>query len=163
MENWDAIRLEADRHGISPYLLGAVIAHEGTGRESFISTFGSLGRTVERSRLGRDTVGIGQMEPQLAAGYAGISVDEARRQLVDDNSFAIKMVARHLQELKARYELSDSEAFVAYAFSLEATESMRAVDFDPQRVAPDDRQDVIDRSARFRSLHEQLLKWRPVA
>jgi uncharacterized protein YukE len=158
----DAVAGWSDHYDISPVLLASVIQHEGQGREKAEQLLRGLFRTVERSRLGSQTVGIGQMRPDLAASLEGISAEEARRRLVDDKEFAIKTAAHHLRRLQLDYGLSDEQAFVAYAFSPASIWKLQANGFDPARLPSDHqmRAELTRRLERYREIRADVERTR---
>lgn len=77
---------------------------------------------------------MGQMLPSLAVDLAkrhfgqDLTEERARHLLIHSNTFAIKMSAARLFELK-QSGLSDREAFISYAFSPGRIDEMRSRGF----------------------------------
>jgi hypothetical protein len=119
------IHKSARRMGVDPVLLAATIQLEGNNRTRLAKfpIFGRGFRTAERSRLGRETVGIGQMRPDVALSlaktyfaeqYGSSSMSQIRNKLIEDTDFAILMAAAYLHDLETRFGLSDQEANIVY-------------------------------------------------
>ena len=133
----DVIHREARRFNIEPALLAALIQHEGSGRnrEAKFPVLGRLFRRAEQSRLGGSTVGIAQMRPDLASRLAlehlneRLSVNEARKKLVYDTDWAIRLAAASLGEWRHKHGLASREAFIAYAFGPEDLPELRRTGF----------------------------------
>jgi len=150
---------EAGRFAIDELLLAVTIQHEGYDRSKLVQ--GRIDKWIENQFtlpvpfVGRnDTVGVGQMRPDLARRlarthfdiYDDLSEDAVRRKLVYDNRFAVRMAAAYLRELQADFDLTDRQTFIAYAFG--ATNMVLLVEtrFDGREARP--RGEKYDRLAR---------------
>jgi RHS repeat-associated protein len=158
------IRAAAGAYGVEAADLAAVLQQEGSGREAFEHAFGAAFRTVERSRVGRATVGIGQMRPDLAVelakryGLGKFTEGEARQKLIDDNEFAVNMAALRLKSLAEDYGLTGKRAFIAYGFSPQGIRQLRANDFNPAKFPMEStrRSSLIHRSARYDEISKEI-------
>lgn len=119
---YDEIVLWAEHFGLDPRLLGAVLQHEGYGIWQFYRRWGKIARVTEFG-LPVGSVGIAGVEPATGRGlweqYTGneLTDDDVRGNLVLDDEFSIYIAAANLSRLKSEFELSDRQAFQAYAFS----------------------------------------------
>lgn len=140
---------EALRSGISELLLAVTVQHEGYDRSKLVQ--GRFDKWIENQFtlpipfVGKnDTVGIGQMRPDLALrlaqeyldGYEDTGEDAIRRQLVYDTAFALRMAALYLAELQRDHDLSDRNTFITYAFGAERIVDLRRTDFEGPQAAP---------------------------
>lgn len=127
---------EALRFNVSSLLVATTIQHEGYNRSKLVQ--GRFDKWIENNvRIKNETVGVGQMRPDLARrlaqkyfdAYDDLSEDEIRHKLVYDTPFAVSMAAAYLSELQMTFSLTDRETFIAYAFGAQNISELRKTDF----------------------------------
>ncbi|MGH9157244.1 MAG: hypothetical protein ACRD1K_15715 [Acidimicrobiales bacterium] len=159
---------QALRFGISELLLAVTVQHEGYNRSKLVQ--GRIDKWIENQFTlpvpfigSNDTVGVGQMRPDLARrlareyldGYDDISEDAIRRLLVYGTSFAVGMAAAYLSESQRDLTLSDRQAFITYAFGEDQIRRLRQSGFEGEDGAPRGRRydrlagEILDRGEGF--------------
>lgn len=127
---------EALRFHVTPLLIATTIQHEGYNRSKLVQ--GRFDKWIENNvRIKNETVGVGQMRPDLARRlaqkhfdvYDSLSEDAIRHKLVYDTPFAVRMSAAYLSELQTTHGLTDRETFIAYAFGAGNIAELRRTDF----------------------------------
>ncbi|MDQ4069964.1 MAG: VWA domain-containing protein [Actinomycetota bacterium] len=128
---------EALRFNVIQRVIAITIQHEGYNRSKLVQ--GRFDKWLEnRFRIRNETVGVGQMRPDLARRlahehfdvYDDLSENQIRHKLVYDTPFAIQMTTAYLSELQTTHRLTDREAFIAYAFGAENIAELRRTDFN---------------------------------
>lgn len=115
------IAAAARKYGINPKVLAALLIQEGEGRMSWNDRSGGLLRELEKSGKAGSSAGIGQMQGQTAANllqkYYGETVtpEEAMKRVASSDRLAINLAAANLHHLKQTYNISDEQAYTAYA------------------------------------------------
>ncbi|AXB47954.1 transglycosylase SLT domain-containing protein [Amycolatopsis albispora] len=111
----------ANKYGINPKVLAALLIQEGEGRSLGTKIPFDLFRHAESKGLVGNSVGLGQMQAgtaaELMAKYHGekVSQDDIRDRLAHDDRLAIDLAAANLHHLKSTYGISDEQAYTAYA------------------------------------------------
>lgn len=132
------IKAAAGEFDINPVLLAALLQHEGNWRQRGVKfpILGRLGRRIEQSRFSlSNTVGIGQMRPDVAARLAreylgeNMTTRQARKKLIYDTNWSIRLASLSLSEWIHKYGLSEREPFIAYAFGPEDLPELRRTRF----------------------------------
>lgn len=119
----DVIEQAANKFGLDREVLTALLIQEGSGR----AEWGIFARIMEDSveAFGyNETVGIGQMDPDLAQELREkyylddiTSTNPMRNQLAFNDVTGIKLAAARLYDLKTKFGLTDEQTFTAYAAS----------------------------------------------
>lgn len=111
----------AKKYGINPKVLAALLIQEGDGRTTGNNLSGGLLHELEKRGYAGSSVGLGQMQGKTAAmlleKYHGekVTPDEALRRVASSDQLAISLAAANLHHLKETHNITDEQAYTAYA------------------------------------------------